>query len=88
MSEGFYPISDDGQRMITVAAAGYSLYHVNGEIDPTADVRLFRWCGFVPEFIYAEQWLRDGQILGEVLQVPVTPQPRPVKGSRGQSPQL
>jgi hypothetical protein len=79
MSDGWHPISDDGERMVTAAPMGYSLYAVHGSIDPTASTRRFHWSGFVPEFAHAEQWLKDGQIIGEIVEVPVTPKPVKVK---------
>lgn len=71
--DGWHPISDDGQRLVKVHGTGYAIYRAHGEIDPTATSRDFQWCGWVPEFVHAEQWLNDGAVCGDVITVPVTP---------------
>jgi len=79
MSDGWHPISDDGERMVTAAGTGYALYRVDGTIDPSASTRRFTWCGSVPEFAHAEQWLGYGKVSGPILDVAVTPKPVKVK---------
>ena len=79
MSDGWHPISDDGERMVRVFGTGYALYRVEGNIDQSASTRRFRWCGVVPEFAHAEQWLKDGVIKGELVEVDVAPKPQKVK---------
>lgn len=73
MSDGWHPISDDGQRAVTRSGGGYSLYQADGPIDPAASTRRFRWAGSVPDYGYAEAWLKDGKIAGEFIELDVTP---------------
>ena len=73
MSDEFRPISEDGLRMVTGYPPQYSLYILEGELDAYASTRTFRWCGYVPEFVYAEQWLATGEVRGPALEIAVTP---------------
>jgi hypothetical protein len=66
-------LSDDGTRYLTVFGTGYAIYRATGPIDASAESRAFEWCGWVPTFAFAEQWLADGHIHGPVIEVPVTP---------------
>lgn len=68
------PFSEDGTRMIAVWGHGYALYRAIGE-------QRYQWAGWVPEFSYGEQWLADGDVRGEIIEVPDAPQI--VKGKRG-----
>lgn len=82
--DGWHPISEDGERMVRMFGTGYALYRVEGSIDPSASTRRFRWCGAVPEFVHAEQWLNEGEISGEIVEVAVTPKPQKAKSATAQ----
>jgi len=65
--------SEDGKRMIAVSGTGYNLYRAVG-------AGRYQWAGWVPEFRYAAQFRDDGDVCGEIIDVPNAP---PAKVKRG-----
>lgn len=69
MSDGWNQFSEDGKRMVTVAAFGYAIYSLKEGDDPKAETRDYVHRGIVGEFVHAEQWLKDGNVQGPVVQI-------------------
>lgn len=72
MSDGWHPISDDGERLISTYPNTYSLYDADGKADAENRQR-FRYRGSVISFEDADLWLRTGALSGPVMTIEVAP---------------